>query len=40
MKRFFGMCLAGLATTVFAVSVDAAAPLNAVALSDAPEGNN
>ncbi len=39
MKRFFGMCLAGLATMIFSVSVDAAAPLNAVALSDAPEGN-
>jgi len=40
MKRFFGLCLAGLATTIFSVSADAAAPLNAVALSDAPEGNN
>lgn len=40
MKRFFGMCLAGLATMVFSAPVDAAAPLNAVALSDAPEGNS
>jgi len=39
MKRFVGMCLAGLATMVFSAPVDAAAPLNAVALSDAPEGN-
>ena len=40
MKRFVGMCLAGLATIVFSAPVDAAAPLNAVALSDAPEGNS
>ncbi len=40
MKRFVGMCLAGLATMVFSAPVDAAAPLNAVALSDAPEGNS
>jgi len=40
MKRFVGMCLAGLATMVFSAPVHAAAPLNAVALSDAPEGNS
>ncbi len=40
MKRFVGICLAGLATMVFSAPVDAAAPLNAVALSDAPEGDS
>ena len=40
MRKFVGISLAGLMALTLPAMVQAAAPLNAVALADAPEGNN
>jgi len=39
MKRIVGLFIAGLATLGLTITADAAAPLNALGLADAPEGN-